>query len=236
MNDIEKLFKENLAQHPVAPPLGVWEQLQQAQAADERKRGWWWIAASVALFLLLGSVFLLYYQSISPANPVATELRVEDDQKSVEEIRPTPLAEEKVTAKEQTTSPKKMESIPVKSEVRKTPKLKLPVEVVKIKRPVTLAKLNATVPQAMESDLPKLVQALPDQAIAQTLGEESQSVTIIYKSGTAKKSEPNRPLEKAFAFLTNVKEGGVGFSELRSAKSEIISKAFSNKQESMPAE
>ncbi|MEM9832529.1 MAG: hypothetical protein AAF944_17985 [Bacteroidota bacterium] len=236
MNDIEKLFKEKLAQHPVAPPPGVWEQLQQAQAAEEREGGWWWIAASVALFLLLGSVFLINYRSIAPANSVATELKSGEDQKAVEKISPVPLAEEKVIAKVQTTPLEKIKSIPVANEVRKNSELKLPVEAVEIKRPTTLAKLNPTIPKTTEYDLPKLVQVLPDQAIAQALGKANQSVTIIYKSGTVKKSEPNRPLEKAFAFLTNVKEGGVGFSELRSAKSEIISKAFSNKQESMPTE
>ncbi|MEO0330661.1 MAG: hypothetical protein AAF223_03100, partial [Bacteroidota bacterium] len=217
-------------------PPGVWKQLQQAQAAEERKGGWWWVAASVALFLLLGSVFLINYQSVSPANSIATELKVKKDQKAVEEVSPVPSAEEEMVVKAQVTPPKQIESLPVKNEVGKSTELKLPMELVKIKRPVTLAKLNSTIPKTTKSDLPKLVQASPDQLIAQTSDEANQSLTIIYKSGATKKSASNRPLEKAFAFLNNVKERGVGFSELRSAKSEIIYKAFSNKQESMPAE
>jgi hypothetical protein len=76
-------------------------------------------------------------------------------------------------------------------------------------------------------------------AVAETPVEQNPTVTIIYKSGNGEKKEETttkNPLTKAADFLANIKENGVGFSELRSAKSEIISKAFSSKRDPMSAE
>ncbi|MEM6842806.1 MAG: hypothetical protein AAF632_11315 [Bacteroidota bacterium] len=235
MNDIEKLFKEKLAQHPVAPPPGVWEQLQQAQAAKQQKGGWWWVAASVALLFSLGSIFLLNHRPDSSTDRVAIELDFAESQQPLAQLPPVPSVKKEAVVEKQAVyeQPERI-SRPDVMERNLEPEQAIEP----IVPSVTLAKIEPTVPGEGTFQLsgPVLTEALPELAIAQVSMPERQSITIIYKSGSKEKTESKKPLEKAFAFLAQVKEGEVGFSELRSAKSEIIAKAFSSKPEPMLSE
>ena len=231
MDDIEKLFKEKLAQHTVAPPPQVWEQLEQAQ--EKKKGAWWWMAASVAILLLAG-VALVFTQQSTINDTVAIDLpsiqSETPDLPTIEMLKPLPkhlpnVAGPAVAAK----------ITPSVTTISSTSTSQA-AEVNTTTYPATLAKIETISPVVSQSSLDQLPQTL---LVAEATVPPRTTVTIIYKSGKADDSateEHKKPLKKAFAFLADLKEGGVGFSELRSAKSEIIYKAFSSKREPMAAE
>ncbi len=234
MDDIEKLFKEKLAQHPVVPPPGVWEKLQQTQVQEKKKGAWWWIAASVALLLLAGVAFIFTQQTTTSSDTVAAELpRVQPEvPKLAAEDMPKPLLKR---------IPKTVESIPIVKVLSPTTAVSQTSAPERSQIEVTqhlasIDKVETTSPPEYQPKLDQLPQAAQ---IVDALVQPKTTVTIIYKSGKADDEmieETKKTFKKAFAFLADIKEGGLGFSELRSAKSEIISKAFSNKREPMAAE
>jgi len=102
-----------------------------------------------------------------------------------------------------------------------------------------VARLDVNLPKEMAPKPQPMLQQNSLVAVTETPIENTPTVTIIYKSGGGEVKEENtnmNPLAKAANFLASIKEKGVGFSELRSVKSEIISKAFSGNREPMPAE
>ncbi|MGB3588683.1 MAG: hypothetical protein WBA23_19200 [Tunicatimonas sp.] len=234
MDDIEKLFKEKLAQHPVAPPPGVWEKLQQTQVQEKKIGAWWWMAASIALLLLAGAAFIFTQQPPTTNDKVAIvlpkiqskipKLASEDMPKPL--LKHTPETVAAIPQAEVLSPTATVSQVPAseKSQTRATQRL------------VSIDKIETTSPQEYQ---PKVNPLRPAARIADVSVQPKTAVTIIYKSGKVDNEaieEPNRPLKKALTFFADIKEGGVGFSELRSAKSEIISKAFSSKREPMAAE
>lgn len=246
MSDIEKLFKEKLAHHSVAPPPDVWDKLQAAQQQeDSQKKGaWWWVAASVAMLLTLGGIFLLNDRSTEPGEQVAIETSTipevtepsapEAPTSSVESFQDQSTPSEVAALESNDESKKSLNQVSVESTSDDEP-------VNKVDRPDPIAKIEAG-PLVEENSWKPANYSLPQETIsteAIALAQEAPTVTIIYKSGKSKEvksTETKRPFGKAATFLANIKENGVGFSELRAAKSEIISKAFSNRREAMPAE
>ncbi|WKN40547.1 hypothetical protein [Tunicatimonas pelagia] len=234
MNDIEKLFKEKLSQHPVAPPPGVWEKLERTQVQKKKKGAWWWMAASVVFLLLAGVTFVFTQQPTTTNDTVAIELPKVGSEtlETVTAKMPKPLPK---------NLPKVIEPTPV-AETRlattvitqKTDPEESTAEIVQ--RLASIDKVKTTSPQEPQYTVNQLPET---DLIADASARAKTAVTIIYKSGKADESveeEPKKPLRKAIAFLADIKYGGVGFSELRSAKSEIISKAFTNKREPMAGE
>lgn len=74
------------------------------------------------------------------------------------------------------------------------------------------------------------LDAPPTAAVAQR-----RTVTVIYKPGnrspkTAEINQNDKFLSKTLSFLEDVKKNGLAFSELRSAKSELIDNVFSRDQ------
>jgi len=241
MNDIEKLFKDKLQHHPVTPPAEVWETLQSSLQQQQRKKraGWWWMAASITLLATVGAFFYLNNQptvlpkgseiannpaAVQPVEPIQSQspsAEFQDDSTApIATIRPQPLSAKAAT-------PVSSVSMPSTYVVKKVERM----------QPITRLELNSLEETTLKSKPMLLQNSLV--AVAQTPDEDTPTVTIIYKSGGGEVKEENtnkNPLAKAANFLASIKENGVGFSELRSAKSEIISKAFSGNREPMPAE
>lgn len=252
MKDIEDLFKQKLQHHPVAPPADTWEKLQASWQQKERKKkgGWLWLAASVALLLMLGGAFYLGYDATNSVEPIAIELPAQWEANDAT-VPPAPhIANEGqkevavIIPEVERAESEKAEPV-VQKDVQ-TPQRNAELEEMLVIE--QLAKVEATAPLEVTASEPIIYQ-LPEEPLIAEVSDILKSpakptVTIIYKSGgmvqesvqETEAPEDRKPLEKALAFFTNIKENGVGFSELRSAKSELISKAFSNKREPMSAE
>ena len=251
MKDIEQLFKEKLQHQQVTPPADTWEKLEGAwqQKEHKKKGGWLWLAASIALLLASGGVFYLNYYRPQANTSIAIDLP--DTSRTGEAIAlqapkvPDETLEEQenviaetsldVAREEQTTvADKKVseEPDPELAQQSLTPE--------QIHLPEPLAQIEAVQPEVIPHSVPTHIN-LPDQTLlAEASTNSKPKVTIIYKSGRTnspvEEEETKNPLEKAVSFLNNIKENGVGFSELRSAKTELLTKAFSNKREPMSAE
>lgn len=253
MKDIEQLFKEKLQQQAVSPPGDTWDKLEDAwQQKEHKKKGsWLWLAASIALLLTLGTVFYMHYDQIQSNAPVAVELP--DSSKSGEQVAiDIPKAADGDTSEELTVRDtdsgldqevevtKKIEKPTISEELspEMAQRSSTPNEV---EIPEPLAHIETMQLADAFSAEPSIIERPKPGLLADASTDVKPKMTIIYKSGSSSASdeeeaETRNPLEKAVGFLNNIKENGVGFSELRSAKSELLSKAFSNKREAMPAQ
>ena len=239
MNDIEKLLKDKLQHHSVTPPAEVWETLQDSlQQQQKKKAGWWWIAASIALLATIGAFFYLNnYPTVLPeSSGIANKPAV------VEPIEPESPNSVTEFQDNSTTPIAMVQSKPLQAELTESSTsaaVQTTGVVTKVERMKPVVRLDVNSFEVQTSSPKSLLQQKALIAVAEATVERTPTVTIIYKSGRGEVKEEKttkNPLKKAASFLASIKENGVGFSELRSAKSEIISKAFSSKRDPMPAE
>ncbi len=74
--DIDKLFRDRLAQHAPTPPAYLWNQLEdELQPAKKRPVLWMWAAAASVALLLVSGVLWLHLGAGRPAGSVATTTR-----------------------------------------------------------------------------------------------------------------------------------------------------------------
>ncbi|MEM9671000.1 MAG: hypothetical protein ACFB15_27700 [Cyclobacteriaceae bacterium] len=243
MNDIEKLFKEKIQHYPVTPPAEVWETLQDSlqQQRQKKKAGWWWMAASIVLLATAGAFFYLNNQPtvLPESRGIANNPVVVQPVEPLKSISPGSDTESEVnhTAPLATVQPKLLPVETTESSVAVVAQTTRVINNPERMRPV--ARLDISPLEEENTSINPMLQPKNLIAIAKMPVESTPTVTIIYKSGGEEVKEENtnkNPLTKAANFLASIKENGVGFSELRSAKSEIISKAFSSKRDPIPAE
>lgn len=242
MKDIEKLFEDTLKNHKVVPPAHTWEKLHHHLHGKQRKLKllYWKIAASVVL--VIGAVVAISVfldgQSVQPSI-VVLENTIQDqlpENKTYEE----PSNEGNKVEKLENTSSEQQQPIAKakKESAKQVKKTKLPTvtdsekkqETEDLSKPAFLATVPTVQPNTVQSlklsgnvtenhDLTRITLV--------SLDDKNPPMKVIYKG--ANPQEKNTSLEKTFAFLDHLKSTNISLSELRQAKDDLITKAFSSK-------
>ncbi|WBA43111.1 hypothetical protein [Hymenobacter canadensis] len=107
--DIDKLFRERLAEHAPTPPAYLWNQLEdELQPAKKRPVLWMWAAAASVVLLLVSGVLWLQSSGLRPAGAgaVATGSRpAQRPARTTVEPAATPKNKNAVAAAPQATAP-----------------------------------------------------------------------------------------------------------------------------------
>ena len=253
MNDIDKLIEEKLKSHEVAPPAATWETLAGAlqQKRRQRRIGYW--SAAAALLLVGAAAILIVWlnQGKETAKPVAQEPAVVSRPLATDETLPedhpiATLGEEKRSVAQPST-PEPVAS----SETPMPPVAQPPVK----KKRARVEELPLTVPPVLaekETEVLSASQQKPTQPTLvvnasrykktdsvteeQTASADPSEVTVIYQpnpSTLAKKKSIGQQIGKTLTFIQN---HGIGFSELRSAKSNLVNRVFSDNEPAEPSD
>ena len=254
MNDIEKL-SEKLRNHTVAPPPVAWQTLAQGLHQKRRKKrvAYWWVAAAVALLGVAITWIGLENQNLVPrvaqqtvtdSVAVNKEALVADNQDVIEDIDIDSKGELKLVTE---TSSKHPSAVSEVSEVE--PSLLSDELSINIPSPSPLVagKKETRVIEEMKADSEQSTARQPTLIVeasryrksapkTDTLQAEEEvmthgsAVTIIYQPNPATLAEKKSLGEKIDRTLTFLEEHGIGYSELRSAKSDLVDKLFSGKE------
>lgn len=234
MKDFDKIFSEKLYDHKTPPPADLWGAMDEALDHEQNKKKkiiFWRVAAAIALLLVAGTPFWVNQDTVSPFQ------LSEENASSVESVQPIAPRQQDVLALEESEVSREMEERGSKQtesvsespatfaeqytqtkaaaveetntmeELTPEPKRALPPE---------LEKINPTQPTLAElsSDQPATLAVLP---------QNPDRVTIIYSPGEPlQKADKGKPLE----VLADIKNTGISFAEIRSAKSELLAKVF----------
>ena len=245
--NIDKLFSEKLAHHEVVPPAATWETLAGALRQKRRKRrvGYWSVAAAV--LLMVATTVLIVGLERESTVPVAQEQKPSpEDSGSLAADKSSTVDHQVRTSEPKPTSlPQRETSTPVVVSETSTLPVTSPPE---MKEPARLEERLVTAPPALaereiqETPLPTnekkstrqtyVVDASrykkADTTTTQTAESDQPSeVTVIYQpnpSALARKKSLGQRIDKT---LTFIQDHGIGFSELRSAKSHLVDKVFS---------
>ena len=253
MNDIEKL-SEKLRNHTVTPPPEAWQTLAQGLHQKRRKKrvAYWRVAAAVMLLGVaitwLGLenqnlVSRVAQQVVTDSVAVSKELLIADNQVVTKDADIDSESE----LKSVTETPNKHPSaMPAVSDVE--PSLLSDELSIKIPSPSPLAtgKKETRVIEEVNIDSEQSTAQQPTLIVeasryrkstpgADTLQAEEEivsgsAVTVIYQPNPATLAEKKSLGEKIDRTLTFLEEHGIGYSELRSAKSDLVDKLFSGKE------
>lgn len=240
MKDIEKLFEEKLKKHQVVPPAQRWEKLHEQLHGKQKKLTmlYWKIAASILVFM--GAVVVAYVYLDGDSQPSRA---ISDN--TVQQALPETKTEDTSSGKD--NKAEERESISVEQQPAITEEEEGASDWIKKEKlpPATNAvreeKVGTeTLPDPyFLAEVPKIQSATahalatreqaenPAAVIPAPLHEDNPPIKIIYKG--AKPQEKNSTLEKTLAFLDHLKSTPISFSELRQAKDELITRAFSFK-------
>lgn len=245
MKDIEKLFKDKLQHHREAPPEESWEKLQELWN-DNRKpkrRIGWWLAASISVVAMLSGLFYQtgHHMGQQSSDRIAIEISNISRSTPYEKVVPKEVDMVKPPRPNQTLDLATNGLVEVASAPSSVNKMPDTENAYSVKQLPVVERIEVDYQEKHDYLATSDPAQLPLPTLAHAPTSTKPSVTIIYKSGETETSVKKisgsvNPLEKAVSFLANIKENGVGFSELRSAKSELFSKAFSNDREETPAE
>lgn len=242
MKDIDKLFSDKLYNHKTPPPANLWDQMDGALEAEQRQKRkvlWWRVAAAVTFILMTSGLLWLQMDQdkteiVAETTNQAPELPMEQPEIDSEKIAPMAQATE-----------------PADTEPRNQPKQIKEQTLESLKSDNTTGSTQKeagkeTVPQLAEgrsvkdgndqSELPEIKPLSPEpvqlesQRLALLETEVAQSpstVTVIYKpgqktQGRVKQQDLNKPIE----LLSDLKNNKISFSEIRSAKSDLLAKVF----------
>lgn len=237
MKDIEKLFKEKLKNHQVVPPAQSWEKLHEQLHAKQKKLTmlYWKIAASILVFVGAVVVAYVYLGGDSQPSRVISDNTVQQALPGTKR-EDTPSGKDNKAEERENISVEKQPAIEEEASDR-IKKEKLPPAINAIREEKVD---NETLPDPyFLAEVPKIqsatVHALATKEQAANLAsvipaplhEDNPPIKIIYKG--AKPQEKNSTLEKTLAFLDHLKSTPISFSELRQAKDELITRAFSFK-------
>ncbi len=239
MKDLDKSFSDKLYNHKTTPPADLWTQLDDALETEQRKKRkgiYWRMAAAVSLLLVAGSLFWLN----TDKHENETIARVQSAQKTLPRQKARP-ADKRARALQENPPQNKVSATMPRQEKKNQPvqtKEKPPVRpdyhgkallqpAESLENPEDRHTVeNTTVPNPLTPEPAKLGRQQP--AVLDTEGPyDPVAITIIYKPGKQSgedtgQSEPNSPLE----LLAELKDSGISFTEIRSAKTELLAKVF----------
>ena len=255
MNDIEKL-SEKLRNYTVKPPPEAWQTLAQGLHQKRRKKrvAYWWAAAAVVLLGVAITWLGLENQNLVPrvaqqavtdSVTVSKEVLIVDNQVVTKDADIDSESELKSVTENPNKHPSAM---PAVSDVE--PSLLSDELSIKIPSPSPLAigKKETRVIEGVRVDYeqstarqPTLIveasryrKAAPKtdtlQAEEEVMTHGSAAVTVIYQPNPATLAEKKSLGQKIDRTLTFLEEHGIGYSELRSAKSDLVDKLFSGKE------
>ena len=238
MNDIEKLFSEKITHHEVAPPPDAWDTLSETLRQNRRRRMWYWSAAAV--LLLLGATLSGILLMQPPTETTLTQLPT-NVPGPVEKVEPLPADTDEafpVAVKEMLRLPAagldevSSQERPVALVNERTVVKSASVPVTETKEDAIESDHASTSSQTLVVDASRYKNPTSDDTVsrAESLPDPS-SVTVIYQpnqSTLAKKNSLGQRIDKT---LTFIEDHGLGFHELRSAKSNLLEKVFSKEKE-----
>lgn len=237
MEDFDKIFSEKLYNQKTAPPPDLWGAMDEALDREQRNKKkiiYWRVAAAVLLLMVAGG--LLWINDNSATTPTEMSKVNEASPETVEELKPeqydalaldratdNPLQDKEEQANhEATQTPDKSVKLVERVESEDADRADQPA-IFQVKNPdrgnvekTELEKMQPIQPAlaGLEADQPATLVFLPDYP---------ETVTIIYKPGEGKSEvEMGKPLE----MLADIKNSGISFAEIRSAKSELLAKVF----------
>ena len=254
MNDLEKL-SEKLRNHTVTPPPGAWQTLAQGLQQKRRKRRavYWWVAAAVLLLGVAISWIESDHQVLAPrvaqqdsidSVTVSKEALAADNQVVDKDIDIDSESELESTTE---TPNKHLSATPEVSDIE--PSLLADELSIKIPSPSPLAttEKETVVIEEVKADFeqstarqPTLIveasryrKSTPEKDTLQAEEEvvmRSSAVTVIYQPNPSTLAEKKSLGQKIDRTLTFLEEHGISYSELRSAKSDLVDKLFSGKE------
>ncbi|AII53772.1 hypothetical protein [Hymenobacter sp. APR13] len=128
--DIDKLFRERLAEHAPTPPAYLWNQLEEElQPAKKRPVLWMWAAAASVVLLLVSGVLWLQNSGLRPAGSGAVATGSRPTPRPLRATtKPATPAENKneVAAAPQATTPARPASTPSETTASRAPGKQLP--------------------------------------------------------------------------------------------------------------
>lgn len=237
MEDFDNIFSEKLYNHKTAPSSDLWGAMDEALDREQRNKKkiiYWRVAAAVLLLMVAGG--LLWINDNSATMPAEMSKVNEASSETVEALKPekydalalesatgNPLPDKEEQANHVATpTPDTSVKFVEQVESEDAGRTDQP-DIVQNKNPdrdnvekTDLEKIQPLQPALadLEADQPAFLAAIP---------EYPETVTIIYKPGEGKaKVEMGKPLE----MLADIKNGGISFAEIRSAKSELLAKVF----------
>lgn len=235
MKNFDHKFSEKLYSHKTRPPADLWDKLDSSlddERQEKKKLLYWKVAAAVIFLLLAGSVVWFNVDSTSGADKtIIAEEKVKPVQKFIPE-------------KQNTLALQLPDNVPNATDDH-TPLAvdHLPVNVVEPKNHVRSRTSNDMLvanekndPNKDQIDVRTAIKPLEpvkpgipeierqELATIASLPKTTDPVRIIFKPGNEsdKIQEINKPLE----LLSDLKNSSISFSEIRSAKSELLTKVF----------
>jgi hypothetical protein len=235
MKDFDKIFSEKLYQHKTPPPAELWDAMDEALEHEQNKKNKIILlrfAAAVALLLLAGSLLWIKESAESPVqlseerqtSPDRVEpfLQQQPDALALEDINERMEEKEEPAARQVEILPENPSMIadqyvqPSGESSDQTTAAEAKNTTPKKVLPNKLEKINPIQPVLAESHKNKPVTLA-------TLPVNPETVTIIFKPGKPKhNAESAKPLE----MLADIKNSGISFAEIRSAKSDLLAKVF----------
>ncbi|MFP4340503.1 MAG: hypothetical protein ACLFQO_08670 [Cyclobacteriaceae bacterium] len=244
MKDIDKLFSDKLKHHQQSPPNFAWDKLEtKLDAAHGRKRRVlvWRIAAAVSL-LLLGGVSLWYSgMLVNESQPLAIEMATTITDQALPEAALPLLPDHLRVAVQQAQKPAVSAQRKSKEEVSENLTAELQDRekaTSQQDQPETLLAEAEALPDEKLKEAPDLLEKIvPENDLSELSAPLAQleeprrvksGITLIYKPGGAESIEKNA---SPLAFLDELKNSGISIAEIRNAKSELLAKVFSKKEE-----
>jgi len=215
MNRIDELFKNKLANHPVAPSADAWQKVEAG--LTKKNNAWVWrLAAALVLFGLVSGAWYMWSKN-TEVQPELVQQPLPSPQKEIpvvvqpEEQKQNLVAETKTTAQPK----QKKKSTITQSETKKEETEKVNPEPEVVIQPEVLITENKTVPTPARK--PIVIEFTLD-AMPVTMTEPAIAVA----SADDDKSGLQKILEKA----RDIKNGESELGSLRDAKNELFALDF----------
>jgi len=236
MKNFDHKFSEKLYSHKTSPPADLWDKLDSALDAERQEKTrnlYWRVAAAVTLLLLIGSVVWFNIEGTTQTNiAMKSEEKVEPVQELIPEKHNALALQEKMEdapGLAQDYIPIDNEPVPDEKDESNTNshpivsnKMLAQTEKVDQNKDQVVLRNGLRPLKPIGPDLPEIERQV--LATVTSLPKTSDPVTVIFKPGNKpdKIQEINKPLE----LLADLKNSSISFSEIRSAKSELLAKVF----------
>ena len=247
MNHLDKIFNNKLKHHKTDPPDNLWDKIDTALEENNRKKKafmYWKVAAAIVLILSAGvGIYQFNGQNGSTQLADTTQLdeSFQNESKGLNSQRgPSPKQLEEtvkdidppiVTRKVETTKGENLGQTQGLENINNESKLDIyanesPSEDAKNELILQLTQIDKVKPMNIDTSTFSSFELL---ASLENLSPVSLPITVIYKPGSAQntvaadQNDTTNPL----ALLAELKSSGLGFTEIRSAKSALIAKVFS---------
>lgn len=254
MNDIEKL-SEKLRNHTITPPPESWQTLAQGLHQKRRKKriAYWWVAAAVLLLGVAITWIGLEKQVLTPrvaqqvvadSITVSKEALIIDSQDVIEDIGINSKGELKLVTETLSKHPSAVSEvsdvepsllsdelsikIPSPSPLATGKKETRVIEEVRVDSEQSTARQPTLIVEA--SRYRKLTPKIDTLQAGEEVMTRGSAVTVIYQPNPATLAEKKSLGQKIDRTLTFLEEHGIGYSELRLAKSDLVDKLFSGKE------